>query len=1300
MPSPFRSWAAVALSLFSCLSLTPAAKAQSGATDTTNIDMRAVRTWPAGPYSQVVTNYGVLQTQIPLFELKGPGGTSIGYSIYHRTNQTQQGSSYSPANGSVGAGWVQSALCSAVAGSNAQENLGANTVNDWYSTNGAGVTFSREPGTRDDFVRYANASNVTTEFDVISQADKSVRQYTQPAQDGVQSNFHLTNIVDKHGNTIHYDYDARHNPIKVTDATGQRYYTISYSADTNEQVTGVTLYYPGGSKTWSFYYTGTLLTSIEWPAPVSGGSKPRIYLAYDANTNITDLTDLNGNKWHYVYNVIWGGSTLKGVTEVHEPTTPGNWNSTNYTTFAYSTYTAGTDTSLWNLTCSITDQLYRVWKHVYYNGSGSTQYFPFPLKQTVDPTVTADSATYSDNYVWNTSDATLTQYTDKRGNPWTFTYDTNNRGLMATKKNPLNQMTQYFYDANQKLIKTIDANGDRVVNTYSPTTLDLTKTVVDPTTDPYDGSYSKPSGVALTTNYTYNTQGELASTWMGSDTATTYSNFDSYGNARTVTPPSGYATTATFDALNNKLSQTEPSPGGTTNFTYDLWNRLTQTTYPDTKFATTTYDNDNNVVSSQDANGYISTAAYDGLNRAVSSTQPVDGNSANSITVSTGYDVAGNPTTLTNGRGKTTTTTFNERHEATQIAYPDGTTRRAGYDGNGNKNRSWNGKGQLTTYSYDTANRLLTASYPDSTNVTSTWRADGVRTAMADSNGTNTWTVNGAKQLTADYQARPNKTVSYTYDSSGRKMTMHVDGETWTYHYNSAIQLQSITQSLGAPTAALYTYYNNGAVQNRTMGDNLRAWFGYDVRGRVSWISHRSVLGSVETEQEHLGYTYDNVGNALTYQNQVIGGANETTTYGYDQANRLIGETRMNGASQAYLNSYAYDKNNNRTSVTRNGVSTTYTVDNNDKLSSGEGYTLAGYDNDGNIGSLTAPGWGTSNYTFDCQNRLWQVTTPTGTVSFAYDGDNRCVERYNSAGTRYVYDGDMVIATTDSSATTTSYTLAGIGALDQNGHQYFFQENALGSTMALYDSNSGSLILSSRNEYDGYGVKRPVVIGVHSFFQFAGAHGCLFDDDSGLIVMGHRSYIPMLGRFLTQDPIGFKGGLNLYGYCKDNPVTGVDPTGLASANAGQSWNLAMGLLSDFLNGTGKSDRHYYQDSTFVKTFMTSNEWDFIKSQMEQQHYRIGSYGEVSTPGAAAYTFLVEPANGIQAQMGALSWSITSRDDKNHTVTGYIYNPLTINSLFYHIPKMLGISDKPKNSGGLSTIDEYLHFTTPIPTNSR
>jgi len=112
----------------------------------------------------------------------------------------------------------------------------------------------------------------------------------------------------------------------------------------------------------------------------------------------------------------------------------------------------------------------------------------------------------------------------------------------------------------------------------------------------------------------------------------------------------------------------------------------------------------------------------------------------------------------------------------------------------------------------------------------------------------------------------------------------------------------------------------------------------------------------------------------------------------------------------------------------------------------------------------------------------------------------------------------------------------------------YYHPDGLGSVHYLTD---GSGTVTDHYEFHAFGDQWYSSGSTTNPLRFVGQLGYFAETDlpsgmnwTGLMKLGARYYDPSLGRFITQDPIGYAGGINLYAYVDDNPAFGVDPDGL------------------------------------------------------------------------------------------------------------------------------------------------------------
>jgi RHS repeat-associated protein len=165
---------------------------------------------------------------------------------------------------------------------------------------------------------------------------------------------------------------------------------------------------------------------------------------------------------------------------------------------------------------------------------------------------------------------------------------------------------------------------------------------------------------------------------------------------------------------------------------------------------------------------------------------------------------------------------------------------------------------------------------------------------------------------------------------------------------------------------------------------------------------------------------------------------------------------------------------------------------------------------------------------------------------FADDPLGRRVEKVAAGVTHsYVYDGiDILQETVSAGGTPTTYRYFHGPGIDEPlareevgpGTLTYYHADGLGSIVKM--TNQAGAVVHSY-QYDAWG---NIEVGAsHGGYAFTGRE---WDPETGLYYYRARSYDPEVGRSVSEDPIGFAGGANYFGYLRNRPVGARDPLGL------------------------------------------------------------------------------------------------------------------------------------------------------------
>ena len=196
---------------------------------------------------------------------------------------------------------------------------------------------------------------------------------------------------------------------------------------------------------------------------------------------------------------------------------------------------------------------------------------------------------------------------------------------------------------------------------------------------------------------------------------------------------------------------------------------------------------------------------------------------------------------------------------------------------------------------------------------------------------------------------------------------------------------------------------------------------------------------------------------------------------------------------------------------------------------------------------------GERTYQWDAKNRLIEAKRGADTWQWSYNAfDQRVSEKKNGVVTkRWVWAGGNQPAEERDAAGNVTRRFYPQG--EQAGAvKSYYTKDHLGSIREVMGAN-GTVVSSSR--YDAWGVR--TTQGAQDAASF-GFTGHLEQKELGLVFTLYRAYDPATGRWLSIDPIGEAGGINLYGYVGNNPINAMDPFGLDAVPApGGGYNFVV-----------------------------------------------------------------------------------------------------------------------------------------------
>ncbi|EMX8790531.1 RHS repeat protein [Escherichia coli] len=658
------------------------------------------------------------------------------------------------------------------------------------------------------------------------------------------------------------------------------------------------------------------------------------------------------------------------------------------------------------------------------------------------------------------------------------------------------------------------------------------------------------------------------------DGSVTRSGYDAAGRLTAQTDAAGRRTEYGLNVVSGDITDITTPDGRETKFYYNDGNQLTAVVYPDGLESRREYDEPGRLVSETSRSGDVIRYAYDNPHSELPATTTDATGSTRQMT----WSRYGQLLVFTDCSGYQTRYEYDRFGQMTAVHREEGISLYRRYDNRGRLTSVKDAQGRETRYEYNAAGDLTAVITPDGNRSETQYDAWGKAVSTTQGGLTRSMEYDAAGRVISLTNENGSHSV-FSYDALDRLVQQGgFDGRTQRYHYDLTGKLTQSEGDLvrisGPRQTREYGYSATGRLESvRTLAPDLdiRIPYATDPAGNrlpdpelhpdstlTAWPDNRIA------EDAHYVYHYDEYGRLTEKTDRIPTGVirtddERTHHYHYDSQHRLVFHTRIQHGEPLVESRYLYDPLGRRMAkrVWRRERDLTGWM----SLSRKPEETWYGWDGD----------------------RLTTVQTDTTRIQTVYqpgsfaplirietdNGEREKAQRRSLAeklqqegsedGHGVVFPAELVRLLdrleeeirADRVSSESRQWLAQCGlTVEQLARQvepeytparkvHFYHCDHRGLPLALISEDGNT---AWRGEYDEWGNQLNEE-NPHHLHQPYRLPGQQHDEESGLYYNRHRHYDPLQGRYITPDPIGLRGGWNMYQYPL-NPIQVIDPMGL------------------------------------------------------------------------------------------------------------------------------------------------------------